>query len=808
MKTIRTHILNARTGGAIALAAVIASCGGSAYAGNLDIVDGNVKVTFDESRKTARFEHKGKLVLSGAYTTAILADDTPVDSRNYPSVSMNKAAVNDGYGNGIVYTYTYTGATPQIEQKIYVYPDLDYFLVEATLSGDNAAAHQICPIVSQTSTTLPLPTSSNRIYDMPFANDNWATFNSHNWSLGQPITSCEATALYNVNTRQGIIIGSVDHSVWKSAVSVTPTSSNKTRKVSAIAGYISSRTWDVIKDKASSTRHGIVKGDKVSSPRFMVGYFDDWRNGLETYGEANTVVCPKLEWTKDNALFGWQSWGGMEFGLNYTSAMSVLDFYEKELLPVGFYNEKGRTLMVLDSGWNALNDQQLVNYVNKCKSLNMVPGIYTTPFSYWGSEQDAVNNNTWEGGKLGEMALKVNGRYRMINALSLDPTHPKVREWVEKTLNKFNNLGFEFVKIDFMNNGSQEADSFYDPNITTGMQAYNYGMDYIVEAAGDMMIDFSIAPVFPAKAHVRRIGCDAWGDLPQSMYTLNCINGSWWLDRCYAFNDPDHMCLSKVPFNGKGSNDINEARIRYSCGLMTGMTLLGGTYAYEGDVKNFNGTDYKVVGNDAERARVVEFAKNKDLIKLGNVGKTFRPVEGTFHEKGSLWSKDDISVDNEFVLDAGDAFYYVVFNYGTSGNSAIEKTPDFARLGVNASDFVNVTELWTGETASPASLKVNVPKKDVRIYRFEKSGFGSGVTESVADDAGKVNVSKTGNCVSVNAVSAIDRIDVYSIDGTQLNSTDIEGACGSFNIILDTIYNILIVRVKTVDGNVYVTKVA
>ena len=44
---------------------------------------------------------------------------------------------------------------------------------------------------------------------------------------------------------------------------------------------------------------------------------------------------------------------------------------------------------------------------------------------------------------------------------------------------------------------------------------------------------------------------------------------------------------------------------------MTGMTLLGGTYAYEGDIKNFNGTDYKVVGNDAERARVVEFAKNK-----------------------------------------------------------------------------------------------------------------------------------------------------------------------------------------------------
>ena len=165
-----------------------------------------------------------------------------------------------------------------------------------------------------------------------------------------------------------------------------------------------------------------------------------------------------------------------------------------------------------------------------------------------------------------------------------------------------------------MNNGSQEADSFYDKSITTGMQAYNYGMDYIVEFAGDMMLDYSIAPVFPAKAHVRRIGCDAWGDLPQSMYTINCINGSWWLDRIYSFNDPDHMCLSKVSFSGKGSNDEQEARIRYTCGLMTGMTLLGGTYAYEGDVVNNYG---HVIGNDAERARVVKFASNQDLTRLG-----------------------------------------------------------------------------------------------------------------------------------------------------------------------------------------------
>lgn len=697
------------------LAMLAAGCV-TASASPLDFDGGAVRVSLDGTAKTASYAHNGKDIISGAYVTAILADDTEIDSRSYPQVELSEKEIDDAFGKGKVYTYTYTGTQPVIEQNIYVYPDLDYFMVEVALTGENAAARQICPVVSRSTATLPLPASSNRIYDMPFANDNWATFNSHPWSLGQPVTSCEATALYNTDTRNAIVIGSVDHSVWKSAVSVTPNSSNKVRALAVTAGYVSPRTWDVVDGKASTTRHGTVHGDRVSSPRFMIGFFDDWRTGLETYGEANTVLCPKLEWTKDNALFGWQSWGGMEFGLNYTSAMSVLDFYQKELLPVGFHNNNGRTLMVLDSGWDALNDSQLADYVAKCKECGMVPGIYTTPFSYWGREQDAIDNKEWAGGRLGEMCLKAEGRYRMINALSLDPTHPKVREWVEGNFRKFRELGFEFVKIDFMNNGSQEADSFHNPGITTGIQAYNYGMDYIVEAAGDMMLDFSIAPVFPAKAHVRRIGCDAWGDLPQSMYTLNCINGSWWLDRCYTFNDPDHMTLSKVPFNGKGSNDENEARIRYSCGLMTGMTLLGGTYAYEGDVRNVNGKDWKIVGNDEERARVVKFASNKDLSLLGNAGRTFRPVEGTFSEKNTLYHHNDISVDSEFVLDDGDAFYYAVFNYGTSGGGAVSRKPDYTRIGINPADYINVTEIWEGKKCSPADLVVEVP----RIYHLPR----------------------------------------------------------------------------------------
>ena len=364
------------------------------------------------------------------------------------------------------------------------------------------------------------------------------------------------------------------------------------------------------------------------------------------------------------------------------------------------------------------------------------------------------------------MVLTANGKPRKISAYSLDPTHPAVKEANRKRFQEFKDDGFEFVKIDFMNNGSQEADHWYNPDVTTGMMAYNYGMDYILEMAGDMVLDFSIAPVFPAKAHVRRIGCDAWGELNNSMYTLNCINGSWWLDQCYAFNDPDHMCLNKV-FTGKGSPDENEARIRYTCGLITGMTLLGGTYAYEGATMKYNNQNVKIVGTDAERARVVKFASNKDLTEVGRLGRSFRPVEGTFLHLTSLYGTDDIATDNEFILDTPGAFYYVVFNFD-KGNP-LDKSVDFERLGIDKADFVNVKELWNGTSCAPADVKVSIPAKDVRIYRFERRNF-SGVDGVAVDNDKSVTLKAGGGNVSAVATEPISAINIYGIDGSAINS--------------------------------------
>lgn len=95
-------------------------------------------------------------------------------------------------------------------------------------------------------------------------------------------------------------------------------------------------------------------------------------------------------------------------------------------------------------------------------------------------------------------------------------------------------------------------------------------------------------------------------------------------------------------------------------------------------------------------------------------------MEGTFRHKNTLYSKDDITVDNQFVLDTPEAFYLVVFNYDKFGNN-LDYRPDFKRIGADPADFASVKELWTGEIfADPAKLAYTIPSKDVRIFRFEK----------------------------------------------------------------------------------------
>ena len=138
---------------------------------------------------------------------------------------------------------------------------------------------------------------------------------------------------------------------------------------------------------------------------------------------------------------------------------------------------------------------------------------------------------------------------------------------MKHTSELFHRAGFEYVKMDFMTHGAMEADKWYNPEIQTGIQGYNYGMQLLDKYFGDMYINLSISPVFPAHyAQSRRIACDAWNKMKDTEYTLNALSYGWWQDKVYQFNDPDHIVL-------RDATD-GENRARVTSGLSLEFSLL------------------------------------------------------------------------------------------------------------------------------------------------------------------------------------------------------------------------------------------
>ena len=678
-----------------------------------DIKDGAWQIKFDENSKTLTYTQNGVDLVRNAYVAVHNPAETQLLSKNYPNVKLDKKAVNDEFGAGTKYTYTYSGLQNKdnIEQSIYIYPDKGYMLVDAVLvaNGETTKTNYIAPIVSDNSSTTFLPAvGQNYIYRMPHDNDNWVSYNAQSWTEGRSVESCEVSVAYDVMSRKGLVVGSIEHDNWKSGVAITPSSSNSLSKITVAAGVVNELTNDINKefpDRPSLYKHGSISGKRVSSPRFFFGFYNDWRNGLEDLGDATAALEPKLPWD-GGTIFAWQSWGGMAFGVNYTGVIDVCNFFKNDLVKANFHNENGTCYMVLDSGWNLLSEKELKKFVKYCKDNGLHPGVYFTPFSYWGNEENAKKQKVTgaEQYTFADLAITANGKMRRIASIALDPTHPGTLAYNKQQFDKFKKWGFEYVKLDFINNGTLEADKFYAPGITTGVQAYNYGMNEIIKMLDGMFIDLSIAPVFPAKGHARRISCDCWGELDNSMYCLNSVEMSWWLDRVYQYNDPDHLVLSRAKTDG-------EARIRYTCGAMTGTVLLGDNYATVGDT---------IANPEAERALAMRVATNADINAVAHIGSSFRPVDGGLAYDSNRYGKA-FRVDNEFVLDTDNALYYVVFNYDKDAD--FRKTADFSRIGIRADEVKSIKELWTGANVEMRNwgFEVSIPKCDVRMYRIEKA---------------------------------------------------------------------------------------
>jgi len=672
----------------IAVVAIVAAIWSLVSCGKPEVAAGSWTARFDPTQKSVNVAFGSKNVFDGIYASYKLEDGRSVTTRDYDRSRAEVVELSDGFGDASVLRITYTdGELPTLVQSFHLYADRRYLLTEFTLDGGGqpVASNYMAPVnIDRGGMNLGanpgaiLGEGEARALFIPYDNDRWVRYASRPLASGG-LRSYEVTSIFDNATRRGVVIGSVEHDNWKTAVDIGASTDAEAGSVVCFGGVADSLTRDV---KA----HGFLRGATIKSPRVMVGYFDDWRGGLEAFGEANAIVAPPKAWD-GGVPFGWNSWGVLKFDLDGADAVEVSDYFAKNLQPGGFANADGTVVIGLDSGWNSFTEEELKAFVQRCRDNGQVPGVYWTPFTDWGKRGNRRVENATEY-KWSDIWLRADGRPQELDgAYAIDPTHPAVEQRMRATSELFHRLGFKYLKTDFMTHGAFEADGWYDKSIQTGTQAYNHGMKLMDKYFGDMYINLSISPIFPARyAQSRRIACDAWNKIKDTEYTMNALSYGWWLDRVYQYNDADHVVLA-------GATE-GENRARVTSAVITGMFIAGDDFSADGSAEG--------------RARAAKYLTNRAVNAVAT-GESFRPVEG-----------DGARSENRFVrVEADGSIYYAVFNYSAE---PLTETIPLERLGLDPAEARSARELWSGAEVD-SSAPHTVAAKDAAIFHISSKGL-------------------------------------------------------------------------------------
>ena len=691
----------------------------SAYAGTF--TRGNWTLSTNTSNAELTINYGTTTVINKSRTAfrnaAPVANPSATNVSTMSSISSeNSTAITDNFGSGIKVTLvgaaTGGGALGlTVTQDFYFYDGLDYFLTEFTItSPTEMTCNYMAPIYCNgTGNQTALPNNTNnRVLEVPYHNDDFIRYISNSFSSSGSNSainsSYEVGAAYNESSRKGLVAGSIEHHVWKTGVDFVTRSNYNIFTMHVYGGRA------VMPNKSNSPTqiHGAVKGKSIKSPKIFVGYFNDWRDALEAYGDANAIATPKVEWY-GRKPFGWNSWGVIGGNLDYANATQSADWMLTELKANGFHNDNTQYIG-LDSFWDNMTGNQLFAFPWRLQQNGQKAGIYGGGYVHWDISSDGsgkVGNSdyTW-----GELYLKYNGIPQAYDdARALDPTHPGTKAIVENQINQALMMGYRYIKLDFMVHASLEADSWYDPNITTGAMAYDYALKHtltylknhpLYPQDDDVFIDLSIAPIFPANyTHGRRISCDIYngGGLSMTQYALNSLTYGWWLDHAYPYNDGDMTIL-----NGQSTA---ASRSRVTAAVITGIFSSGD------DLSN-GGSSAKTTAKNNTKT----FFTNADVNELARHCKSFRPVaSGT---AGNNYDNAANAADL-YMTKIGDITYVAAFNFGTL--LASSKSINFTNLGLSGS--YTVKELWAGTTNTrSATWSESVPASDAKILKIYPTG--------------------------------------------------------------------------------------
>ncbi|ANE45666.1 hypothetical protein SY83_04405 [Paenibacillus swuensis] len=655
--------------------------------------NGVIQLSFDTAHGTWSASWSGHPLLSELHY-AFEADGELIRSTDAIHHTIQEPAltpITDGHGTGACFTIAALYANGLTAATTFcVYEELPYFFLQSVLSHpDGIATRYIAPLVMDSSTGgrfgMKLERTAKSLY-IPYDNDMYETYGAY--TIAAARDSSEVGGIIEPLSGRGLILGSVSHDLWKTGVR-TEGENNHLRQLSLFCGFASTTTRD-------TQLHGIVRGPSVSSPRMFVGFFDDYRNGLEAYGTANAINEPALPW--DHGVpFGWNSWAAVGVKLDAEVYVTASDFIKDHLEHKGFGAEAG-VYINFDAFWNNLSEEELLNAVQYVKKNGHKPGIYWTPFAYWSRDLDRVledGDGTWTvkdillKDKEGNVLPPIDG------GLPVDSTHPYVLEQIDKKMDQFAAWGFDYIKLDFLTHGALEG-AHYNPDIPTGTAAYSAAMKRLADRVAPgrigrpFFINLSIAPIFPyAFAHSRRISCDAFGHIDDTAYMLNSVSFGWWMNNTlYRFNDPDHTVLYQS-YNA-GPTTEEEAYSRFLASVVSGTVMMAGD-------------DLRM---PEARERAKHILGHPELNRIAANGRSFRPILSDIGEGAS----------DVFVLTENDNSCYVaVFNY--SDRLEAVKVISVETLGLSPKRGYIVTNVSTQQSLAHTTT-FHVPLKPAEAQMF------------------------------------------------------------------------------------------
>ncbi|MCU1314327.1 MAG: carbohydrate binding family 6 [Acidobacteriaceae bacterium] len=627
---------------------------------------------------------------------AELGDGQRLTTSAYLAHVLDQPATTVGASPSREYTIRSTSAgKPALLQHIWLSDDKPSISIEAELGPEVSATgtrHFDAVLIKGANSVEIKPGAALRVLHVPFDNDMWFRYKAalvNSLKPDETYTSEEVTSIYDNESREAIVLGSITHDTWKTAIDVRARGGDISEL--DIYGGIASPSG-VRTDTHDTVPHGLVHGAHVVSPRIFIGSFDDWRNGLEAYGEASAAVHHALVWPAGVPM-GWNSWAAYAEKINEQRYLGAAAFVRDNLVPQGFGN--GKVVYInLDAFWSKLDAVQLTDAVAIIKSMHgadgtrFEPGIYWTPFAYWSDDLDAWVEGTGMKYRYRDILLKgPDGSLlpKVDGGRAIDPSHPGARARTSYFLKQFQQLGFQYLKLDFLSHGALEG-AHDDPSIQTGIQAYNEGMRQIVEETRNrMFLSLSIAPLFPfGYGHARRLSCDTKGQISggdqSTEYMLNSLTYGWWTSKNLYIADPDHVVLGENADHGARS--VAEGRSRVLSAIVSGGMIL----------------DSSRLADDPQGQ---EFARavydNRNLFAVASEGRTFRPVEGDTGDRAAAL----------FTRQSAHGVYLAVFNYDEKQSQTI-KVP-LGRLDPGlAAVSVAVIDVATGKSLARADGAVSI----------------------------------------------------------------------------------------------------